>query len=43
MTPGEAILAMFGLAAVGGVFLAIFSSPLTGLITFGVLLLFSSS
>ncbi len=40
MTPGEAILAMFGLAAVGGVFLAIFSSPLTGLIVFGVLLLF---
>ncbi len=40
MTPGEAILAMFGLAAVGGVFLAIFSSPTTGLIVFGVLLLF---
>ena len=40
MTPGEAILAMFGLAAVGGVFLAIFSSPLTGLITFVLLLLF---
>jgi tight adherence protein B len=40
MTPGEAILAMFGLAAVGGVFLAIFSSPLTGLIVFGALLLF---
>jgi tight adherence protein B len=40
MTPGEAILAMFGLAAVGGIFLAIFSSPLTGLIVFGVLLVF---
>jgi tight adherence protein B len=40
MSPGEAILAMFGLSAVGGVFLAIFSSPLAGLITFGVLLLF---
>jgi tight adherence protein B len=38
MTPGEAILAMFGLAAVGGVFIAIFNSPLTGLITFAVLL-----
>ncbi len=40
MTPGEAILAMFGLAAVGGVFLAIFNSPMTGLIVFGALLLF---
>jgi tight adherence protein B len=40
MTPGEAILAMFGLSAVGGVFLAIFSSPVTGAIVFGVLLLF---
>jgi tight adherence protein B len=39
MTPGEAILGMFGLAAVGGVFIAIFNSPLSGLITFGVLLL----
>jgi tight adherence protein B len=39
MTPGEAILAMLGLAAVGGVFMAIFNSALTGLITFGVLLL----
>jgi tight adherence protein B len=38
MTPGEAILAMFGLAAVGGVFIAIFNSALAGLITFGVLL-----
>ena len=40
MTPGEAILAMFGLAAVGGVFLAIFNSPMTGLIVFGALLVF---
>ncbi len=39
MTPGEAILAMFGLAAVGGVFMAIFNSALAGLITFGLLLL----
>jgi tight adherence protein B len=39
MTPGEAILAMFGLAAVGGVFLAIFNSALFGLIAFGVLLI----
>jgi tight adherence protein B len=40
MTPGEAILAMFGLAAVGGVFLAIFNSALFGVVAFGVLLLF---
>jgi tight adherence protein B len=40
MTPGEAIIAMFGLAAVGGVFMAIFRSPLAGLITFAVLLVF---
>jgi tight adherence protein B len=40
MTPGEAILAMFGLSAVGGVFLAIFSDPVTGAIVFGILLLF---
>ena len=39
MSPGEAILAMFGLAAVGGVFLAIFNSPLWGVIGFVVLLL----
>jgi tight adherence protein B len=39
MTPGEAILAMFGLSAVGGVFMAIFGSPISGVITFGVLLL----
>ncbi|MEX1134737.1 MAG: type II secretion system F family protein, partial [Acidimicrobiia bacterium] len=40
MTPGEAILSMFGLSAVGGVFLAIFSGPVTGAIVFGILLLF---
>ncbi|MGC2241871.1 MAG: type II secretion system F family protein [Acidimicrobiia bacterium] len=40
MTSGEAILAMFGLAAVGGVFFAIINGPLPGLITFGVLLFF---
>ncbi|MGB7860973.1 MAG: type II secretion system F family protein [Acidimicrobiia bacterium] len=39
MTSGEAILAMIGLAAVGGVFMAIFNSPLFGAITFGGLLL----
>ena len=39
MTSGEAILAMIGLAAVGGVFLAIFNSALFGLVTFGLLLL----
>jgi tight adherence protein B len=39
MTPGEAILAMFGLAAVGGVFLAIFNSALFGVVAFGLLLL----
>jgi tight adherence protein B len=40
MTPGEAILAMFGLSAVGGIFLAIFSGPVTGAIVFGLLLVF---
>jgi tight adherence protein B len=40
MTPGEAILAMIGLSAVGGVFLAIFNSAMFGLIAFGALLLF---
>ena len=39
MSPGEAILAMIGLSAVIGVFMAIFNSPLAGLITFGVVLL----
>lgn len=39
MTPGEAILAMIGLSAVGGVFFAIFSGALTGLIVAGIMLL----
>ena len=39
MSPGEAVLAMIGLAAVGGVFFAIFNTPLIGAITFGVLIL----
>jgi tight adherence protein B len=39
MSPGEAVLAMIGLATVGGVFMAIFRSPTAGLITFGALLL----
>ena len=39
MSPGEAVLAMFGLAAVGGVFFAIFNTPIVGAITFGVLIL----
>jgi tight adherence protein B len=39
MTPGEAILAMIALSAVGGVFLAIFNGLLVGVIGFGVLLL----
>ena len=39
MSPGEAILAMIGLAAVIGVFMAIFNSPLAGLVTFGAVLL----
>ena len=39
MSPGEAILAMVGLAAIGGVVMAIFNGLLVGLISFGVLLL----
>ena len=39
MTPGEAIMAMFGLSLFGGIFLAIFRGPLVGLIVFGALLL----
>ena len=39
MTPGEAILAMLGLAAVVGVFFFIFQGPLIGLISFGAALL----
>ena len=41
MTPGEAILGMFGLAAVGGIFVGIFNGLLVGLATFGGLLLLS--
>ena len=41
MTPGEAILGMFGLAAVGGIFVGIFNGLLVGLVTFGGLLLLS--
>ena len=39
MTPGEAILGMFGLAAVVGVMVAIFNGIVTGAIVFGGLLL----
>ncbi len=39
MTPGEAILAMLGLAAVGAIFMGIFNGPLVGVISFGVLIL----
>jgi tight adherence protein B len=39
MSPGEAILGMFGLAAVGGIFVGIFNGPLVGLIAFLVFLL----
>ncbi|MDX1469359.1 MAG: type II secretion system F family protein, partial [Acidimicrobiia bacterium] len=39
MTPGEAILAMIGLAAVGGLLTALFNGALAGVATFGVLLL----
>ena len=39
MTAGEAILAMIGLSAVGGVFLAIFNGVLVGAIGFVVLLI----
>jgi tight adherence protein B len=39
MTPGEAIMAMIGIAAVGGIILAIFNGIIFGLIAFGVLVL----
>ena len=39
MTAGEAILSMLGLAAVGGIFIAIFNGPISGLVSFGVLLI----
>ncbi|MDH3189505.1 MAG: type II secretion system F family protein [Acidimicrobiia bacterium] len=38
MTPGEAILALFGAAAVGGVILAIFNGPIFGGVAFVFLL-----
>ncbi len=39
MTPGEAILAMIGLAAVGAIFLGIFNGFTFGIIAFGVLVI----
>ncbi|HUF94911.1 MAG TPA: vWA domain-containing protein, partial [Acidimicrobiia bacterium] len=39
MSPGEAIMAMFGFAAVIGVFVAIFNGPIAGLAAFVLLLL----
>ncbi len=39
MTAGEAILAMLGLAAVGGIFFGIFNGPIAGLVAFAVLIL----
>ena len=39
MSPGEAMMAMFGFAAVIGVFTAIFNGPITGLAAFVILLL----
>ena len=39
MSPGEGILALLGLAAVGGIFLAIFNGLVWGLVGFGALLL----
>ncbi len=39
MSPGEAILGMIGLAAVGGIMFAIFEGLITGLVVFGLLLL----
>ena len=38
MTPGEAILGMIGLSAVGGILIAIFYGVITGLIAFGIFL-----
>ncbi|HWB89362.1 MAG TPA: type II secretion system F family protein [Acidimicrobiia bacterium] len=39
MSPGEAILGMFGLAAVIGILVAIFSGLVTGAVVFGILML----
>ncbi len=38
MSPGEAILGMIGLSAVGGILVAIFNGVLVGLIAFGIFL-----
>jgi tight adherence protein B len=40
MSPGEAVIAMFGLAAVVGVFAGIFNGPIPGLVFFVTLLAF---
>jgi tight adherence protein B len=39
MSPGEAVLGMFGLAAVGGILVAIFNGVVVGLIAFAIFLL----
>ena len=39
MSPGEAILGMIGLAAVGGIIVAIFNGVLWGVVSFGIFLL----
>lgn len=39
MSPGEAVLALFGAAAVGGVILAIFNGLVMGVVSFGILLI----
>jgi tight adherence protein B len=39
ISPGEAVLGMFGLSAVGGILVAIFNGPVTGVIAFGAFLL----
>lgn len=39
MTPGEAVLAMLGMAAVGGIFFGIFNGPIFGLVAFVVFIL----
>jgi tight adherence protein B len=41
MSPGEAVMGMIGLSAVGGIFLGIFNGALFGVIAFGVFLLLS--
>ena len=39
ISPGEAVLGMFGLSAVGGILVAIFNGPIVGVIAFAVFLL----